>query len=86
MYDFAKDDLLPNADELRARLGKMNDTQLLRQGKAAAYMCDPRNGHGEPPRQTFVIQLDECRAEWRRRHPNPAGQASDPDRSGGRDG
>ena len=26
-------------------------------------------GRGKPPREVFVIQLEEARAEWRRRHP-----------------
>jgi len=38
-------------------------------GKAAAFMCSPEAYFGEGPRKEFVIQLDEARAEWRRRHP-----------------
>jgi hypothetical protein len=37
MYDFAKSDLLPDLDELRARLGKMSDKKLLRFGEAAIW-------------------------------------------------
>ncbi len=40
--------------ELRARLHKMNDDQLIRFGKAARSMCRDKS-----PRQVFVIQ-------WRR--------------------
>ena len=69
MYDFANDDLLPNLQELHARLSKMTDAELIRNGKAAASLCDPKGNFGKPPRKTFVIQLDECRKEWRRRHP-----------------
>jgi hypothetical protein len=36
----------------------------------AAVMADPRKNFG-PPNPAFKIQLDEARAEWRRRHPNP---------------
>ena len=53
--------------QLRARLGRMTEAELLRFGKAARYMCSPRANRGRPPRQEFVIQLQEARAEWRRR-------------------
>ena len=56
-------------DALRARLRKMDDDALVRFGKAAAYMCSPESNPVEPPRREFVIQLEEARAEWRRRHP-----------------
>jgi hypothetical protein len=59
-----------DVEELRARLRKMTDEELLRSGKNAAYMCSPWANMGKPPRETFVIQLRECRAEWRRRHPS----------------
>jgi hypothetical protein len=36
----------------------------VRFGKAAAFMCRDKE-----PRQAFVIQLNEARAEWQRRHP-----------------
>ena len=49
-------------DQLRARLRKMTDEQLLRFGKAARFMCRDKS-----PREVFVIQLNEARAEWRRR-------------------
>ena len=54
-------------DELRARLRKMNDADLIAFGKAARYMCSPKANLRKPPRQPFVIQLQEARAEWRRR-------------------
>jgi len=47
----------------------MSDEQLVKFGKAAAYMCSPKANLGHAPRKEFVIQLDEARAEWRRRHP-----------------
>jgi hypothetical protein len=56
-----------DADELRARLRKMNDADLIAFGKAARYMCSPKANLGKPPRPPFVIQLREARAEWRRR-------------------
>jgi hypothetical protein len=57
-------------EEFRKRIRAISDDQLIRFGKAAAYMADPRNSADrrsvEP---VFKIQLQECRAEWRRRHP-----------------
>jgi hypothetical protein len=54
-------------DELRARLRKMTDAELIAFGKAARYMCSPAANLGKPPREVFVMQLKEARAEWRRR-------------------
>jgi hypothetical protein len=56
-------------DEARARLRKMSDADLLRFGRAAASLCKPDGNFGQPPRKVFVEQLQEARAEWRRRHP-----------------
>ncbi len=53
--------------ELRARLARMSDRDLLEWGRAAAYMCTPYANLGQPPRKTFVVQLAEARAECRRR-------------------
>jgi hypothetical protein len=54
-------------EALRARFQKMSDQELLRFGQAAKSMCSPDAYFGQPPRQTFVIQLEEARAEWERR-------------------
>jgi hypothetical protein len=40
---------------------------LKRFGRSAVYMCSPKANTGKPPRDAFVIQLREARAEWRRR-------------------
>lgn len=56
-------------DQLRARLQKMSNQELREFGKAAAYMCTPKVNFGKPPRQEFVLQLEEARTEWKRRHP-----------------
>ena len=66
MYLFATDGPL-DVEAYRARLRKMTDAQLFRFGKAARYMCSPTSYFGKTPRETFVIQLQECRAEWKRR-------------------
>jgi hypothetical protein len=55
-------------DELRTRLARMTDRQLLEFGRAAAYMCTPYANLGQPPREPFVLQLEAARAEWLRRH------------------
>ena len=55
-------------DALRVRLRKMSDEELKDFGKAARYMASPRANMGKPPLPAFVLQLEEARAEWRRRH------------------
>jgi len=56
-----------NLEELRARLRKMTDSELRRFGRAVRFMCSPNANLGKPPRECFVIQLEEARAEWKRR-------------------
>jgi hypothetical protein len=53
-----------NVYQLRHRLKKMSESELLRFGQAAKFVCRDRN-----PPEAFLIQLREARAEWRRRHP-----------------
>ena len=51
-------------EQLRARLRKMSDDELISFGQPARSLCrDPRCP------DTFKRQLEEARAEWRRRHP-----------------
>ena len=54
-------------DQLRARLRKMTDAELRHFGQSARYMCSPAANHGAPPRECFMIQLEEARREWRSR-------------------
>jgi hypothetical protein len=56
-----------NLEQLRARLRKMTDIELRRFGRAARFMCSPGANLGKPPRECFVTQFEEARAEWRRR-------------------
>jgi len=56
-------------DALRTRLRKMSDEELREFGKAARYMVSPTANMGKPPLPAFVLQLQEARAEWRKRHP-----------------
>jgi hypothetical protein len=65
MYRFARNEGI-DLEELRRRLRKMSDEELMRFGKAGRSLCRDKS-----PRQVFVIQLEEARAEWRRRHPKP---------------
>ena len=51
-------------EEHRKRLRKMTDEQLLRHGIASRELTKEKN-----PLPVYVIQLNEARAEWRRRHP-----------------
>jgi hypothetical protein len=51
-------------DEHRKRLRNMTDEELLKHGKAAREMAQDKN-----PLPVYVIQLNEARKEWRRRHP-----------------
>jgi hypothetical protein len=76
VYDFAKEGA-PDLEQLRARLRKMDNDQLVRFGRDARYMCSPKANMGKPPRQAFLIQLEEARAEWRRRHQVETAAASD---------
>jgi hypothetical protein len=53
----------------RERLRKLSDEELMREGRAARYLCSPKANFGKPPRDIFEIGLREYKAEWRRRHP-----------------
>lgn len=54
-------------ESLRTRLREMNDAELLRFCRAAQYMCSPHANMGKPPREVFVVRLEEARAELERR-------------------
>ncbi|MGD1210939.1 MAG: hypothetical protein ABR973_06230 [Candidatus Acidiferrales bacterium] len=58
-------------DALHERLRQMTDAELLSFGKEMHALVYPLSYgfDGRPVRCAFSIQLDECRAEWRRRHP-----------------
>jgi hypothetical protein len=58
------------AEDFRKRIQAMTDEQLIRYGKAARYMADPKySADGRTVEPVFKIQLQDCRAQWRRRHP-----------------
>ncbi len=50
-------------EQIRERILKMSDIELLRYGQAARYMA----GHSKS-NPSFKTQLDEARLEWKRRH------------------
>ena len=54
-------------EQLRSRLSRMDDSELLRFGRAARFICSPEANIGKDPRPEFVIQLEEAREEWVRR-------------------
>jgi hypothetical protein len=62
-------------DEHRKRLQKMTDEELLRHGKACAYMADPTYTANNTIEETYVVQLREARREYRRRHPKSETQS-----------
>jgi hypothetical protein len=57
-----------NLEAIRERLRKMSDLELRQYGRAARDLSNPKKNFG-PPNPSFQIQLNEARAEWRRRHP-----------------
>ena len=67
MHRFAQDNAGVDIEELRERLRRMTDQQLRKFGEAGKFMCSPGATFSEPPRKPFVVQLEEARAEWKRR-------------------
>ena len=58
--------------DFRERIRKLTDAELVRYGKAARYMTDPRNSADKRTvSDVHRVQLQECIAEWKRRHPKP---------------
>jgi hypothetical protein len=58
-----------NLENIRKHLQRLSDEELIQFGKACRDMLTPQANLGRPPREVFVIQLQEARKEWRRRHP-----------------
>jgi hypothetical protein len=54
----------------RPQPSEMSDTELLRFGTVAKYMCSGKLGLDTARRQTFASQLAEVRKEWNRRFPS----------------
>jgi hypothetical protein len=60
-----------NLENLRKRLQRVSGDGLIQFGKSCQELLTPQANLGRPPREVFVIQLQEARKEWRRRHPKP---------------
>jgi hypothetical protein len=60
-------------EAIRANLQKMTDAELVAHGKKLRALIYPRryDFYRRPTVSAFSIELDEARAEWRRRHPKP---------------
>lgn len=54
--------------KLRERLRRMSDEELIKFGKMVRGLSAPRVSVTPDP---WKAQLQEARAEWRRRHPRP---------------
>jgi hypothetical protein len=66
-------------EDFKKRIQAMTDEKLVQMGKAARYMADPRNyADNDTVREGYVVQLQECRAEWLRRHPKNTQQTTAP--------
>jgi hypothetical protein len=59
MYNFTREDI--DLEAIRTRIARMSDSELLKYGQSAAWMAE----HND--RTTWRVQLEEARAEWRRR-------------------
>jgi len=46
-----------NEEEECERLRKLSDEELIREGKAARFLCAPNQNFGKPPRNVFVVGL-----------------------------
>jgi hypothetical protein len=62
-------------EQIRERIRKMSDAELRKYGRAAQNSSDREKNSG-PRNPLFQVQLDEARAEWRRRHPAASGRRS----------
>ena len=60
--------------KLRERLRLMSDEELIKFGKQVRVSSVPRIGVTHDP---WPAQLQEARAEWRRRHPKAKDQSAD---------
>ena len=58
-----------DVEKFRAEILKMDDVELVKNGKMSVFLCPPRQNSGKPPKGQWAGQLKECRTEWKRRHP-----------------
>ena len=62
-----------SVEQIRELIHNMSDAELRKYGRAAKDLSDPKKNFG-PRNPAFQVQVDEARAEWRRRHPAAAGR------------
>jgi hypothetical protein len=55
-------------EDLRAEMMKVSDAQLTEHGNLLRSYCRPVRGQGID--RGWLMQLNEARAEWKRRHPS----------------
>jgi len=55
-------------EQLRAILARMTDEELIRFARASRDTARPFARFDRPPQLNEELRLEECRAEWRRRH------------------
>ncbi len=58
-----------NLENIRKHVQRLSDEELIQFGKACGDMLTPQANLGRPPREVFVVQLQEARKEWKRQHP-----------------
>lgn len=65
-------DVSVDLDALRIRLQEMTDDELVKFGREMRRLVYPLTygADGKPSLSAFGIELNQARAEWRRRHPN----------------
>ncbi len=56
-------------DLIRCRVQKMTDFELLRFGLIAKFKCSELQREAQFPSEILTAELEELRAEWRRRCP-----------------
>lgn len=54
-----------NLENIRTHLQGLSDEELTRFGKACRDLLTPQANLGRPPREVFVVQLQEARKEWK---------------------
>lgn len=59
----------PQSEAIRPPPCKMSNTELLRFGIVAKFMCSPEANLDNEERALFVLQLKEVKKEWKRRFP-----------------
>jgi hypothetical protein len=60
-----------DVEEYRLKLEAMVDAGLQKEGSTLVFLCQPQKSIYLQPNSRWVVQLVECRAVWRRRHPRP---------------